>query len=35
MSPEAEAALHLGFGLAFGVGAAVLIGAAIRLWWRR
>lgn len=35
MSPEAEAAMHLGLGLSFGVGAAVLIGAVLRLWWRR
>jgi hypothetical protein len=31
MTPETEAALHLGLGLAFGVGAAVLLGVALRL----
>ncbi len=35
MSPEADTLSRLGLGLAYGVGAAVLLAAVIRLWRHR
>jgi hypothetical protein len=34
LPPDAQAVLSLGLGLAYGVGAAVLLGVVIRLWLR-